>query len=141
MPLSKVENFVNMNNVLMKAQQWAARRLVYHAFPEWSNLIVVVWTDAGHVNRPNDSSMEGLLIGARQLACRWVNGDAQLANPLTKPGEKHQLEDFYTRGGKWRLVMDPQFMSAKQRKSCGIDPLANRSWWSAVIETWRIRPW
>eukprot|EP00974_Lingulodinium_polyedra_P036071 3460064-Lingulodinium_polyedra.AAC.1 len=55
------------------------------------------------------------LIGARQLECRWVNGDAQLANPLTKPGEKHQLEDFYSRGGKWRLVMDPQLLSAKKR--------------------------
>eukprot|EP00974_Lingulodinium_polyedra_P004357 408079-Lingulodinium_polyedra.AAC.1 len=47
----------------MKAQQKASQRLVYHAFPEWASLIVVGWTDAGHANRPDGSSTEGVLVG------------------------------------------------------------------------------
>ena len=55
-----------------------------------------------------------------------MQSDAQLANPLTKPSEKHRLEEFDQRGGKWRLVTNPQFLSAKKRKSMGLNPLVNR---------------
>ena len=57
------------------------------------------------------------------LNLRWVNSDAQLGNPLTKEGENHQLRRFYQLGGQWKIVDDPQMMSAKRRKKLGLEAL------------------
>ena len=50
-----------------------------------------------------------------QTSVRWVNSDAQIADSLTKPtkpGALHQL----LQTGRWRLVYDPEFTSAKRLK-------------------------
>ena len=57
------------------------------------------------------------------LEIRWVNGDAQLANSLTKGQEQAQLNLFYKLGGRWRLVYDETYTSAKKRKKNGTQPL------------------
>ena len=53
------------------------------------------------------------------LKLRWVNGDAQLANSLTKSHEQAQLNLFYKLGGRWRLAYDETYTSARKRKQAG----------------------
>ena len=57
------------------------------------------------------------------LAIRWVNGDSQLANALTKPHELHQLMEFNRREGQWRIVYDPELLSGRRRKQMGLTSL------------------
>ena len=58
---------------------------------------------------------------------RWVHGEAQLANGLTKGNEFKQLELFYSMGQRWRLVEDPERASARRRKASGLAPLETRT--------------
>ena len=57
------------------------------------------------------------------LKIRWVNGDAQLANSLTKSHEQAQLNLFYKLGGRWRLVYDETYTSARKRRLAGTTAL------------------
>ena len=57
------------------------------------------------------------------LSIRWVNGEAQLGNSLTKPSEPQQLLHYMHRGGRWRIVYDQEMISGKRRKSLGLDRL------------------
>ena len=57
------------------------------------------------------------------LKIRWVNGDAQLANSLTKSHEQAQLNLFYKLGGRWRLVYDETYTSARKRRHAGTTAL------------------
>ena len=59
------------------------------------------------------------------LVVRWVNGDSQLANSLTKENELHQIHEFLRRGGQWRIVFDPNLLSGRKRRQLGIDTLEN----------------
>ncbi|CAE7858507.1 unnamed protein product [Symbiodinium microadriaticum] len=54
---------------------------------------------------------------------RWVNGDSQLANSLTKETELHQLFEYHRRKGQWRIVYDPELVSGRKRKQMGVDRL------------------
>ena len=54
---------------------------------------------------------------------RWVNGDSQLGNSLTKSDEPHQILLFHARNGRWRIVYDQSLMSGKKRKSMGLGSL------------------
>ena len=54
-----------------------------------------------------------------------MNGDAQLANSLTKGHEPWQIWMFFNTVCRWRLVYDERFQSAKKRKAEGISPLAD----------------
>ena len=57
----------------------------------------------------------------------WVNSDAQLGDGLTKASGKSKI-DRYLSSGRWRIVYDPDMVSAKRRKAAGImDGLANPS--------------
>ena len=53
------------------------------------------------------------------LKLRWVNEDAQLANSLIKSHEQAQLNLFYKLGGRWRLVYDESYTSARKRRQAG----------------------
>ena len=64
------------------------------------------------------------------LKLRWVNGDAQLANSLTKNHEQAQMNLFYKLGGRWRLVYDETYTSARNRRKMGtaaLDDLPTRA--------------
>ncbi|OLP88362.1 Copia protein [Symbiodinium microadriaticum] len=54
---------------------------------------------------------------------RWVHSEAQLANALTKHGSR-ELELYYRMRHSWRIVEDPEMMSARRRKTAGLEPLA-----------------
>ena len=54
---------------------------------------------------------------------RWVNGDSQLANSLTKETEPHQCLLFSSRNCKWRIVYDSELMSGRKRRSKGLSSL------------------
>ena len=60
---------------------------------------------------------------ATGLKIRWVNGDSQLANSLTKENEPHQLFEYFRRNGYWRIVHDPQLLSGRKRKQLGLGAL------------------
>ena len=45
-------------------------------------------------------------MSSTSLKVRWVNGDSQLANSLTKENELHQLFEYLRREGQWRIVYD-----------------------------------
>ena len=62
-----------------------------------------------------------------RVTIRWVHGEAQLSNGLTKGGEYKQFELFYSMGHQWRLVEDVERASARRRKELGLPPLAHRS--------------
>ena len=57
------------------------------------------------------------------MVLRWAHSDAQLANSLTKPTEKHQVQLFVRLGHRWRIIYDDQMVSARRRKSQGIGPM------------------
>lgn len=59
-----------------------------------------------------------------QTSIHWVNGGAQLANPLTKPQEKGQFWLFVSMGFRWRIVHDERFLSEKCRRAEGMAPLS-----------------
>ena len=59
------------------------------------------------------------------LMLRWVHSDAQLANSNTKPTEKHQIHLFQKLHSHWRIIFDPDMMSARRRKTAGLDPMAD----------------
>ena len=46
---------------------------------------------------------------------RWVHSDAQVADAMTKPNPSGSLYAFLTLG-KWRLIYDPTFTSAKRHR-------------------------
>ena len=57
------------------------------------------------------------------LMLRWVHSDAQLANSHTKPSEKHQVHLFQKLHSHWRIIHDPDMMSARRRKAAGLAPM------------------
>ena len=66
------------------------------------------------------------------LMLRWVHSDAQLANSNTKPSEKHQIHLFQKLQSHWRIVYDPEIMSARRRKTAGLQPMADSNFVSRV---------
>ena len=58
-----------------------------------------------------------------ETSVRWVNGDSQLSNSLTKQDEPHQVLLFQSRNGRWRIIYDQSLMSGKKRKSLGLGSL------------------
>ena len=61
-------------------------------------------------------------MNSTELQLRWVNGEAMLANSLTKPEEHFQIIQFYQLGGRWRITYDQSMMSGKKRKAKGLNP-------------------
>ncbi len=58
------------------------------------------------------------------VSVRWVNGDSQLANSLTKDSEPQQLMLFNSRNGRWKIVYDDECISGRKRKSLGLHPFS-----------------
>lgn len=58
-----------------------------------------------------------------QVLVRWVNSEAQLANPLTKAREQREVMLFYRMNHHWKIVEDETMSSAKKRKLKGQSPL------------------
>ncbi|CAE7277358.1 RE1 [Symbiodinium sp. KB8] len=58
-----------------------------------------------------------------KLEIRWVHSEAQLANGLTKAGTSREFELYYKMKGRWRIMEDPNMMSACRRKQLGLQPL------------------
>lgn len=73
------------------------------------------------------SDLESLCLkesmSSSNVIVRWVNGDSQLGNSLTKENEPHQLLHFMARNGRWRIIYDESLMSGRKRKSLGLQPL------------------
>lgn len=73
------------------------------------------------------SDIETLCLKEAMEACevqvRWVNGDSQLANSLTKDNESHQIHLFLSRHCRWRIVYDEEQISGKRRKQLGLNSL------------------
>ena len=53
---------------------------------------------------------------------RWVHGDANLADSMTKIGAARQLQ-LYLTSREWSIVFDEDQKSAKKRKALGLDRL------------------
>ena len=70
-----------------------------------------------------------------KVSLRWVNGESQLANSLTKFDEPQQILIFNNRNGHWRIVYDDDIISGKRRRQMGLDPLETQTW------TWRRSTW
>ena len=62
-----------------------------------------------------------------KMILRWVNGDSQLANSLTKETELHQYHEYLRRDGQWRIVYDPELLSGRKRKQLGLGSLEQKS--------------
>ena len=62
-------------------------------------------------------------MSSTSVSIRWVNGDTQLANSLTKDNEPQQLVEFYRREGRWKVIYGPQLMSGRKRRQLGIKAL------------------
>ena len=52
---------------------------------------------------------------ATHVTTKWVNGDAQLADALSKPNGNHALSQAM-QSGRIRITWDPEFVSAKKLK-------------------------
>ena len=65
-------------------------------------------------------------MNCTSLNIRWVNGDSQLADSLTKESEPHQICEYHRRRGQWRIVYDPELISGRKRKQQGLDRLETK---------------
>ena len=54
-------------------------------------------------------------LNQANVRCRWVSGDQELADGLTKPWKGEQLIQALSQT-TWRIVFDPNFVSGKKRK-------------------------
>ena len=81
------------------------------------------------------------MIGFQQAALRenievrWVHGESNLSDSLTKPAAFHQLQMCSRAGFCWKLVYDPNMLSAKKRKQMGLAPLQE------VLAAERLEGW
>ena len=66
-------------------------------------------------------------IDTSNLDIRWVSGDAQLANSLTKGSEPQQYDLFLRMQHQWRIVYDPGMTSGRKRKQAGLGALEGSS--------------
>ena len=78
----------------------------------------------------NVSSLHGLRSGragyelaisvaqAKQINTnlRWVNGDAQLGDSLTKAGARRVMLQFFSQNQRWRLIHDDKFTAGKKMR-------------------------
>ena len=62
-----------------------------------------------------------------QLIVRWVNSEAQLANPLTKGKELKEMMLYYEMKQHWCIVEDESMSSARKRRQKGQLPLEHGS--------------
>ena len=58
-----------------------------------------------------------------QVEVRWVHGEANLSNSLTKCTELEQIDSFCRAGSRWASVQDELMLSAKRRRQLGLRPL------------------
>ena len=57
-----------------------------------------------------------------QTMLRWVNGETQLADALTKGGAaRKMMMQFFAGGQKWQLVHDPDFVAGKKVKKRALE--------------------
>ena len=49
-----------------------------------------------------------------QTSLRWVNGNAQLADSLTKAGARKVMLQFLSENQRWKLIHDPKFIAGKK---------------------------
>ena len=61
------------------------------------------------------------------ITTRWVNSDRQIADVLTKPHEaSHNLQALQSTG-RWKIVFDDQFTSAKKLRKAARDENLKRN--------------
>ena len=60
------------------------------------------------------------LLAPETVEVRWVHGEANLANSLTKCTGLEQIDSFFRAGSRWAIVL---VMSAKRRRQLGLRPL------------------
>jgi hypothetical protein len=65
---------------------------------------------------------------------RWVHGEANLGDGMTKLGAAQMLWEFMLTS-TWSLVFDPEQKSGKKRKAIGLDKLANKES-DFVVKAW-----
>jgi hypothetical protein len=72
---------------------------------------------------------------------RWVHGEANIADGLTKVGNHPMLQEFL-RTSSWALVNDASQLSGKKRRAQGLDKLSATPAdfislaWLALLKTW-----
>ena len=57
-------------------------------------------------------------LAQANIRCRWVSGDQELADGLTKPWQGEQLVKALQKT-RWSIIFDPEFISAKRKKQLG----------------------
>ena len=62
-------------------------------------------------------------LAPEEVEVRWVHGEANLANSLTKCTELEQIDSFFRAGSRWAIVQDDLMLSAKRRRQLGLRPL------------------
>ena len=62
-------------------------------------------------------------LAPEQVEVRWVHGEANLANSLTKCTELEQIDYFFRAGSRWAIVQDDLMLNAKRRRQLGLRPL------------------
>ena len=75
---------------------------------------------------------------------RWVNGDRQLADPLTKGGAAKKLMMQFLAGGQWwTLIHDPLFISGRNMKKRALQEEMTRQFTEAIhaLATKNRWPW
>ena len=73
-----------------------------------------------------------LVVDTRQIIqvmtkFRWVNGLAQLADCLTKAGERRVFLQFMARGQSWRIIHDEQFTAGRKLKKRQLEQAAKEA--------------
>ena len=72
-------------------------------------------------------------LAPEQVEVRWVHGEANLANSLTKSTELEQIDSFFRAGAPWAIVQDDLILSARRRRQLGVRPLGENHWESNFL--------
>eukprot|EP00435_Cladocopium_sp_Y103_P024799 s621_g6.t1 len=128
--------WTELHNAPVILQKWSPDQIVQETpgilVTDSRNFFDKLWKDTPIIKgAERRADIEALTVkdsmSTTGLMLRWVHSDAQLANSNTKPSEKHQIHLFQKLRSHWRIVYDPDMMSARRRKTAGLEPMADNS--------------
>ena len=115
----------------------SSKLLEFYIVTDSRNFFDKLWKDTPIIKgAERRADIEALTVkesmSSTGLMLRWVHSDAQLANSNTKPSEKHQIHLFQKLQSHRRIVYDPEMMSARRRKTAGLERMADSNFVSRL---------
>ena len=74
-------------------------------------------------------------LSQARVSLKWVDGEQELADGLTKPW-KHETLIKALQKGEWRIIFDPEFQSARRKRVLRISQQSCDAYW--LHHVWQL---